>query len=334
MKFSSVTSKLELSNRIQVEKFSTAKTGDVILAEVLSQNAAYPYLEKTDGELSTLEIGDHIIGVIGARQALRGFVGYSPKKLDHNNPLSLLNMGGVIGCCLDSALGLGEPPQVKYLGTVIDKDGIVNINRFVLPHASSIEGSRQMILILGTCMNVGKTSNATKMISAATQAGFKVGAAKIAGVAAIKDLQSFKNAGAIDVKSFLDCGLPSTVDTDDLAPIVKNIVNALKGDLLIIELGDGIMGSYKVETVLSNKEIMSHMTSVVVCAADLAAAYGAKQYLEEFGLKIDIFSGPVTDNISGSHYIEEKWGIPAINCFKFPHHLFELSQSLWSHRHD
>src|SRR3990167_5259542 len=176
-------------------------------------------------------------------------------------------------------------------------------------------------------MNVGKTSNATQMIRAATKAGFKVGGAKIAGVAAIRDLECFKKAGAIDVKSFLDCGIPSTVDAENLAPIVKNIINALKGDLLIIELGDGIMGHYKVETVLTDKEIISNITSIVVCAADLAAAYGAKQYLGEFGIKIDIFSGPATDNISGSQYIEEKWGIPAINGFKFPDHLFKLTQS-------
>ncbi len=334
MKFSSVTSKLDLKNTIQIKQFSEVKTGDVIMAEVLSQNAAYPYLEQTDGELSTLEVGDKIIGVLGARRALRGFVGYSPTKLDKNNQLSLLNMGGVIGCCVDSAVGLGAPPQLKYLGTVVDDQGVVNLNRSVLPHTPSILESRPIILILGTCMNVGKTFTATNLISAATQAGYKVGAAKIAGVAAIKDLQCFKNMGAIDVKSFLDCGIPSTVDTEDLAPIVKDIINALKGELLIIELGDGIMGHYKVETVLVDKEIMSKVTSVVVCAADLAAAFGAKQYLDEFDIKIDIFSGPVTDNISGSQYIEEKWEVPAINGFKFPDHLFKLLQLKWNNHHD
>ncbi len=324
MKFSSATTKLSLTENLQVEKFSDVKTGDVILAEVLSQNSAYPYLEQTDGELSRLEIGDKIIGVIGARQALRGFVGYSPKRINNQNPLSLLNMGGVIGCHVDSAVGLGEPAKVKYLGTVVDHHGIVNMNRSTLPNTSSILKTRQIILILGTCMNVGKTSNAEKIIFSATQAGFKVGAAKIAGVAAIKDLNCFKNAGAIDVKSFLDCGLPSTVDAEDLAQVVKNIINALNGDLLVIELGDGIMGHYKIESVLTDQEIISHVTSIVVCAADLAAAYGAKKYLEEFKIKINVFSGPATDNISGSHYIEEKWGIPAINSVKFPNQLFKL----------
>ena len=201
-------------------------------------------------------------------------------------------------------------------------------------HTTSILEQRPIILILGTCMNVGKTSSATHIIHAATQAGHKVGAAKIAGVAAIKDLQAYANAGAIDTKSFLDCGLPSTVDAEDLLQVVKNIINALQGDLLIIELGDGMMGHYKVETVLKNKTIMSSVTAVVVCAADLAAAFGAKKYLDEIGVNIDMFSGPATDNISGSHYIEEKWRIPAINSCKFPDKLFNLFKSMESNSHD
>ena len=254
MKFSSVTSKLNLLETLQVEKLPSVKTGDVILVEVLSTNTAYPYLEQVSGELTTLKVGDKIVGAIGARQALRGFVGYSPDQIDEQ-PLSLLNMGGIVGCCVDSAVGLGDPSQVKYLGTVVDDKGIVNINRVTLPHAHSIVSKRPIILILGTCMNVGKTSCATYLIDAATKAGHKIGAAKIAGVAAIKDLQAFEKAGAIDVKSFLDCGLPSTVDAKDLSQVVKNIINALEGDVLIIELGDGILGHYKVETVYETKPL-------------------------------------------------------------------------------
>jgi len=333
MKFSSVTVKLNLTTTLQTEKLSAAKTGNVILTEVLSCNSAYPYLEERDGKLTTLAIGDRLVGALGARQALRGFVGYSPSLLSPDTPLSLLNMGGVIGCCTDAAVGLGEAIKLKYLGTVVDAEGVVNINRSALPHAVTIAVPRPIILILGTCMNAGKTLCASQIINAASQAGYRVGAAKIAGVAAIKDLQCFSNAGAIDVKSFLDCGLPSTVEIDDLAQVVKNIVNALQGELLIVELGDGIMGHYKVETVLKNKEIMAHVASIVVCATDIAAAYGAKKYLAKLCNKIDVFSGPATDNSAGSNYIREKFAIPAINAVKSPRELFSCLQSTWKNKH-
>lgn len=328
MKFSSAIAKLNLT-QIEVAPCIEAHVGDVILAKVLTKNSAYPHIEDCNGELSRLAIGDLIVGTIGTRQALRGFVGYPPPSLKLHQSLSLLNMGGVMGCCTDTAVGLGAPPQVKYLGTVVDAKGVVNLNRVALPQTTKIKSYRPIILVLGTCMNVGKTSSAVNLIASATQAGFKVGAAKIAGVAALKDLKNFSNAGALDVKSFLDCGLPSTIDADDLAALTIDIVNALHGDLLIIELGDGIMGHYKVDMVLKNADIMSHVSSIIVCASDLAAAYGAKHYLQQFNIGVDVFSGPVTDNSSGSAYIEQQFGIAAINSMKFPQLLFEKSSALW-----
>jgi hypothetical protein len=326
VKIGSSTLKLWLEAPFNTEHLQHAEVGDVIIAEVLTENPAYPYLEQPDGVLTKLSVGDKIAGVIGSRQALRGFVGYAPTRLKKNCTLSLLNMGGVIGNFIDSVAELGKPIQLRYLGTVVDSDGVVNLKRAALPDAYAIEDTRPIVLVIGTCMNVGKTSTATKLIEIATQAGYRVGAAKLSGVAAVKDLRQFMSAGAVDVKSFLDCGLPSTVDADNLAPIVKTVINALDGDLLIVELGDGIMGHYKVETVLKDVNIMSHVTVVVVCASDLMAAYGTKLYFEQLGIEINAFSGLTTDTVSGSNFIEEKLGVPAINGLKEPWKLFEALQ--------
>ena len=40
-------------------------------------------------------------------------------------------------------------------------------------------------------------------------------AAKLSGVAALKDIEKMKEAGAVRVLSFIDCGFPSTVDVDE-----------------------------------------------------------------------------------------------------------------------
>jgi hypothetical protein len=326
VKIGSSTLKLWLEAPFNTEYLQHAEVGDVIIAEVLSENPNYPYLELPNGVLEKLSVGDKIAGVIGSRQALRGFVGYAPTRLKENCTLSLLNMGGVIGNFIDSTTELGRPAQLRYMGTVVDSDGVVNLKRAALPEAYEINDERPIILVIGTCMNVGKTSTATKLIEVATQAGYRVGAAKLSGVAAVKDLRQFMGAGAVDVKSFLDCGLPSTVDTENLAPIVKTVINALDGDLLIVELGDGILGHYKVETVLKDPDVMSHITEIVVCAGDLMAAYGTKLYFEQLGIKIDAFSGLATETVSGSNYIEEKLRVTAINGLKEPWKLFEALQ--------
>jgi molybdopterin-guanine dinucleotide biosynthesis protein len=319
---SSSTSRLRLDATPLTEVVQKAAIGDVVAVEVLSVNPAYPNLELPDGSLVGLNAGDIVIGSLGSRQALRGFVGRAPTSLEAGCELALLNMGGVIGHFVDSITSLGAPTRVRYIGTAVDEDGVVNLSRIALPEASAIAEPRPIVLVIGTCMSVGKTATMAKLIESATRSGFAVGAAKLSGVGAIRDMMRFAESGAVDVKSFLDCGLPSTVDADDLAPITKTVVNALAGDLIIVELGDGIMGHYKVETVLTDADIMANVAAVVVCAGDITAAYGARHYLEILGVRIDVFSGLATENISGSGYIEEHLGIPAINGLKEPDRLF------------
>jgi hypothetical protein len=323
VKMGSSTLKLRLEAPLKIQYIPYARVGDVVVVEVLSENSRYPNLENPDGSLAKLSVGDRVAGVIGSREALRGFVGHAPDELREGEELALLNMGGVIGRFVDSTTELGPPARVRYLGTVVDNYGIVCTRRSALPGADAIERERPIVLVIGTCMSVGKTTTMAKLIEVASAAGHRVGAAKLSGVGAVRDLRAFEQAGAVDVKSFLDCGLPSTVDAPDLAPIVKSVVNALDGDLLIVELGDGIMGRYKVETVLTDANIMGHVAAVVVCAGDLMAAYGAKLYLDELNIPIRAFSGLATENVTGSSYIEEHFGIPAINGIKDSWGLFE-----------
>jgi hypothetical protein len=322
MIFSSSTSRLEIAPATRVEAVRDARPGDVVLAQVLTENPVYPNLERPDGSLARLRVGDRIVGALGSRQALRGFVGHAPATLEPGERLALLNMGGVIGRFVDSTTALGEPVCVRYLGTLVDERGVVNLDRAALPEATRISSDRPVILAIGTCMHVGKTTTVAKLVECATRAGYRVGAAKLAGVAAVRDLREFEAAGAVDVKSFLDYGLPSTVDASDLAPVFKSVVNAVDGDLVVVELGDGIVGHYRVETVLADPEVTRRVTAVVVCAGDIMAAYGAKLYLDAIGVPITAFSGLATENVSGSAYIEQWLGIPAINGLKEPERLF------------
>jgi hypothetical protein len=322
MKRGSSTLRAVIGKNVSIQPQPTAQLGDVVAVEVLSINQHYPHLELTDGATTPLVVGEQVIGVLGSRQALRGFVGCVPKTLAEGDELSILNVGGVIGKFLDATTALGEATRVRYLGTLCDERGIVNLRRDALPVASHLLRRRPIVLVVGTCMNVGKTITAAEIIRVATAHGYRVGAAKVSGVGAVRDLKKFEAAGAVDVKSFLDCGLPSTVDADDLAPVVKTIANALDGELLVFELGDGIFGHYRVDSVLADADIMASVAAVVVCAGDLMGAYGARLYLEQLGVRITAFSGLATENISGSDYLEKHLGIPAINSLKYPEKLY------------
>ncbi len=322
MKRGSSTLRAVIGDNLVIQPRSAAQLGDVVAVEVLQVNPNYAHLELLDGATEPLVAGERLIGVLGSRQALRGFVGCVPDALAENDQLSVLNVGGVIGKFLDATTALGEATKVRYLGTLHDERGVVRLQRDALPVADRLLRRRPIVLVVGTCMNVGKTVTAAELIRVATASGFRVGAAKLSGVGAIRDLKKFESAGAVDVKSFLDCGLPSTVDADDLAPIVKTIANALDGDLLIFELGDGIFGHYRVDSVIADADIMASVAAVVACAGDLMGAYGARVYLDQLGVRINAFSGLATENISGSDYLEARLGIPAVNALKYPEKLF------------
>ena len=49
---------------------------------------------------------------------------------------------------------------------------------------------------------------------------------------------------------------------------------------------------------------------LVVCAGDLVGAWGSQRYLKDYGLNVDLFSGPVTDNEVGLDYLRRGTGKP------------------------
>ena len=96
-------------------------------------------------------------------------------------------------------------------------------------------------MIAGTSMNSGKTYAATELIKQATRAGLRVAAGKLSGIACLRDTLNMADHGAVTTASFLDCGLPSTVEIADLAPSAKAIIARLNDahpDLIVIELGE------------------------------------------------------------------------------------------------
>jgi hypothetical protein len=133
--------------------------------------------------------------------------------------------------------------------------------------------------------------------------------------------------GAIATSSFLDCGLPSTVGTSDLAPTAKAIIarlNESAPDLIVIEMGDGILGGYSVETVFVDREIREATAALVFCASDYVGAWGGIELMRQKGVQIDVIAGSVTDSQMGQDYIEKEFGVPAANARRDGHQLFLL----------
>ena len=318
-KVGSATSPLGLSKTVaMLRSAELPQAGDVIVVRALTDSATYNMLELPTGRLAKINPGDVLIGVLGRRRALKGFVGDVPATVNAGDELHLLNMGGVIGCCTGHHSSLGDAIKVEVMGLVCNEEGrVLNIADAALPSRTILGETAPLVIIAGTSMNSGKTYAATELIKQATRAGLRVAGAKLSGVACLRDTLNMADHGAIATASFLDCGLPSTVDAGDLSPIAKAIIaklNQSSPDLIVIELGDGILGGYSVESIFDDTELRAATAAIIFCASDYVGAWGGIELFRRRGIEVDLIAGSVTDSQMGQDYVEKEFGVPAANA--------------------
>ena len=330
-KIASVTSRMGLGKQVEIANHVVASRGALVAVQALEEKSVYGDLELVGGRMARIIKGDVIVGALGERQALKGFVGFIPPHIAAGDVLHILNMGGVVGKCSSANAEYGQPLRVRVLGAVLVDGEPANIGDNAVEWQDHLPRSAPIILLSGTCMNSGKTTVACEVIRVLKSRGYRLGAAKIAGVATQRDLLNMQDHGAVCAMSFSDAGLPSTTHTDTcIVPAAKGILaelNHCKPDAIVVELGDGIMGHYGVDLLLKDAELMSHVKAHILCANDLVAAWGGLQYLGQLGVDVDCISGPATDNSAGVSYIEGRFGRPAINGRVAPEQLTDMVEA-------
>jgi len=318
-KLGSVTYRLGLGQEVEVSRIVEAKAGNVLVVRALEEKKVYDVLELVTGRMAHISKGDVLVGALGSRAALRGFVGRVPDAVRAGDRIHVLNLGGVLGQCTSATSEVGHPLEVEVIGMAVRPDGKpLSIRDGALPPADRLALACPLVVVSGTCMNSGKTRAAVEIIFHLTQRGYRVGAAKLTGVAALRDTLNMADHGAVQGLSFLDCGLPSTTGVPDLPRVAKGILNALapaEPDVVVAETGDGIIGNYGVRTLLEEAELRAAARCHVLCANDLVAAWGGKKIMEEeLSLRIGVMAGPATDNEVGTEYVAKTLGVPAANA--------------------
>jgi hypothetical protein len=326
-KLASATVNLHLSHDLETSTRCEARAGNLVVVRALTDNATYNTLELVTGRMAKINPGDIIVGVLGYRRALKGFVGNVPESIKAGDRLHLLNLGGLVGLCVGHHHSLSSAIEVEVLGMPVSDGRILNISEGAVELRDTLECTAPLVLVAGTCMNSGKTYAATEIIKRLTRDGRRVAAAKLAGVACLRDTLNMEDHGAIKTMSFLDCGFPSTVGLTDLAPMAKGILSKLAEtapDCIVIELGDGILGGYGVETIFNDPELMVATAALVFCAGDFVGAWGGREWFARRGVKIDVISGPVADSQMGSDYVKRELGLDAANAVNGGEQLAEL----------
>lgn len=337
-KVASVTLNCGLRKDVRVGDDFRCREGDVIAVRVLTDKAQYNTLELTTGRMSPLRAGDVIAGALGHRRALVGYAGRIPRSLSVGQTMNILNLGGVLGECTSAAPSVGPPFEVEVLGQVLDfpfvasrKAVPANISDgcAALDETLDLKGV-PVVAMVGSCMNSGKTEACLALINEFGRMGKKVVGGKATGVSLRRDVLAMEDAGASRTMVFTDLGVVTT-SAANAAPLARTILNRLaeeKPDVIVLELGDGLIGEYGVDAILADASLRSGFRSIVLAANDPVAAWGGVQILKDrYGLRPDAVTGPATDNESGTSLIERETGVLAVNARS--HHA-ELAHSLMS----
>lgn len=307
-KIASSTSNAKLQPNVVLGDEIPARSGTIVAVRVLDEKRTYNQIEDLHGRLMTVHRGDIVAGVLGKREALRGYAGVVPPSVRPGDILHLLNLGGVIGLCTSVSPEVGPPCRVEVLGSVLSFPELgrrvghpASIDPGPVRPAATLDKLPPMVLLVGSCMHAGKTAAACALVRAGTDRGLEVGVAKVTGVALRRDVLEMLDHGATIAATFADAGLPSTCEGDVVA-VARGCMNHVakhRPDLMVVELGDGLMGQYGVREILQDPQIRAATGAVVLSATDPVAAYGGDLILQELGLETTAITGPATDNDSG-----------------------------------
>ena len=185
------------------------------------------------------------------------------------------------------------------------------------PAISLNTGDVPVVALAGTCMDSGKTAASCAIVGRLRHLGLNVSACKATGVSLRRDILAMEDAGASETMIFSDLGIVTTT-ADNGPALTKSLLSQLaarKPDVIVLELGDGLLGAYGVEAILSDASIRDAMTAVILCANDPVSAWGGARILrDQFEIEPAVVTGPATDNAVGVDQIVERMSLPAINA--------------------
>jgi hypothetical protein len=331
-KIASVTQACGLSHEIRIAPEIACEEGMVLVVEIQNTKSTYNTLELTSGRMAKITRGDIVVGALGHRKALFGYSGHIPESLKPGDVVQMLNIGGVLGICDSATQDKGKPFDCKVLGSVLtfpylgERIGVpAKAGYKALDYEAPLDvRGVPVVAIAGTCMEAGKTAAASAIIARMRHRGLVVDAFKATGVSLRRDILAFEDSGARRTMIFTDLGIVTTTAKCGPALTRTMLTEMASGspDVIVFELGDGLLGTYGVESILRQPDIKTALTAVVLSANDPVAAWGGVKLLRErFGIEPCVVTGPSTDNLVGVEIIREQMNVEAFNAVSHPANL-------------
>jgi hypothetical protein len=320
-----VTQACGLSRELRVSADIPPEEGVVVVVEILNNKTTYNTLELASGRMAKVGKGDIVVGALGHRKALFGYSGHIPERVQPGDIIQMLNIGGVLGICDSVNLEKGKPFDCRVIGVVLhfpylgERIGVpARVGQRRLDFNAPLDtGGVPVVAIAGTCMEAGKTAAACAIVSRMRHRGLTIDVFKATGVSLRRDILAMEDAGARRALIFTDLGIVTTTRANGPA-LTRTMLTELavgKPDVIVFELGDGILGAYGVDAILESADIRPALTAVLLSANDPVAAWGGVKLLRErFNIEPCGVTGPSTDNQVGVEIITSQMQVPAFNA--------------------
>lgn len=239
---------------------------------------------------------DVTVGVFGNRYATDAFEG----EVAGTDDLHMLTDAGMIGTVRSRHTATKRPTQLEFLGFLADEHGErLNLKSRLYRPARPSRMRKNVLLVVGTGMNSGKTTSGSRLVKALLRSGVRVAASKLTGSVCQNDRCEWSATGA-DVRDFSDYGFPSTymAPEAELIGLFETLVadsERDEPDVVVMEVADGIL-QRETRMLLAHEAVRRRVGGVVLAATCSASALFGAEQLRVLGHEVIAVSGIITNS--------------------------------------
>jgi hypothetical protein len=287
--------------------------GDVALFKVSRVGKNKALVTNTNKRMR-IYVGDLIVGVFGNRYATDAFEG----EIEGIRNLSLLTASGMVGTLKSRHRSAGKPTRLSFVGFLHFTTGQqVNLKQIKFNKSQPKSHLKNLIIIVGSGMNSGKTTTCRKMIKSFSEMGIKVAACKLTGSVSHRDKYEMTSAAAAYTIDFSDYGFPSTYKCDkqeliDLFNTMVADIEKTNPDVTLMEIADGIL-QRETSLLLSESLIKESTKGILLTAESAPSALFAVEELKRLGYDVIAVSGAMTSSPLYIREFQMKSDIPVIS---------------------
>jgi Domain of unknown function (DUF1611_C) P-loop domain len=269
--------------------------GDLAVVRIEEIGAHYR-LVTADNKRLRIFPGDQFVGVFGNRYATDAF----EAEVSGLENLSVLTGGGMIGTVKSKHKDAGKPTRISFVGFLASGSRRVNLISHTFKPAVPRGRATNLIVVVGTSMNSGKTTTSTKLIKGLCERGLRVAACKVTGSVSNRDQDEMRSARPAIVRDFSDYGFPSTYlcAKEELVSLFHTMladVERTNPDVIVMEIADGIL-QRETEMLLGEPSVCDSIKGLLLTAKDGLSALYAIERLKQTRNTVIAASGAMTSS--------------------------------------